>query len=259
MSADQKDIKKSGDVRIIDLLPVAKAVKKGIPWIIIAALFCGVLALLVSKFLITPTYRTSFRVYVNNALDTSDKTSVSSSDLSASRSLAATYSEIIKGRTVLTAAAKEAGLNVGYGQLNKMADVSTGNATEIITVNVTTADPSMSLRYAESIIKVAQEQVSNIVDGSSMRVIDEPYLPAGIYSPSYKKNVVLGAFFGAVLMLLFITLRALLDNRVRDEQTLEERFGYAILGSIPNQNAAGKAGKNYSSYSYGGAEREAQK
>ena len=131
--------------------------------------------------------------------------------------------------------------------------------SEIITVQVTTADPRMSKNYAECIISVAQEQVSSIVDGSSMRVIDEPYLPGVINSPDYKKNTILGALIGAVLVVMIVVLRELLDNRVRDEETLEERFGVAILGSIPNYDAAGRASKSYGTYGYGAADKERQK
>ena len=251
--------KKTNDAMMIDLVPILKAVRKNCLWIIIVACITGGLAYVGSKMLITPIYQTTFRVYVNNALDTSNKTSISSSDLSASRSLASTYSEIIKGRTVLTLAAKDAGIDVAYNKLNRMVTVNTGSATEIITVYVMTADPLMSKRYAESIIKVAQEQVSSIVDGSSMRVIDEPFLPTAIYSPNYKNNAILGAFVGAFLVFLVVVLRELLNNCVRDEQSLEERFGYAILGSIPNQEAAHKFGSNYYAYGYARADKEAQK
>lgn len=258
MSAVQKDQRRADDefVRIVQIL---RAIRKRIVWVIIAAVIAGVLAWIGSKMFITPKYQTLFRVYVNNALDTADKTSISNSDLSAARLLSTTYAEIIKGRTVLSSAAEKAGLKADYSQLSKMVYVSTSSSTEIITVTVTTTSPALSKQYAECIIDVAKNQVSGIVDGSSMRVIDDPYLPQKRNSPNYRRNALSGAFIGAFIVLLIITLRALLDNRVRDEQTLEERFGYAILGSIPNQNAAGRAGKNYSSYGYGGAEREAQK
>ena len=259
MTTSPNGQKRTDDEFISLAMTLLKAIRKRLLLIIIITVLGGVLAWLGSKMLITPSYQTTFRVYVNNALDTSDKTSISSSDLSASRSLASTYSEIIRGRTVLTSSAEKAGLTASYGKLSRMVSVSTGSATEIITVSVTTADPLMSMRYAESIISVAQEQVSSIVDGSSMRVIDEPYLPTGIYRPNYKRNALLGALIGAFLVLLFIILRELLDNRVRDEQSLEERFGYAILGSIPNQEAAHKSGSNYYAYGYARADKEAQK
>ena len=115
------------------------------------------------------------------------------------------------------------------------------------------------MRYAECIIEIAEEQVSSIVDGSSMRVIDEPYMPTSIYAPNYRRNAILGAVIGALLSLLIVILRELLDNRVRDEDTLEARYGVAILGSSPNQDSASKAGGHYYAYGYANADKEAHK
>lgn len=266
MSISSKSASSVDDETVINLAPILKALKKGIPWIIAAAVICGVLAYFGTKLFVTPTYRTQFRVYVNNSQNSSDKTSITNSDLNASRNLASTYAEIIKGRTVLTTAAQKAGLSLGYSKLNSMVNVDLGSATEIIKVSVTTESPELSKEYAGAIIEVAEEQISNIVEGSSMRVIDEPYLPTGIASPSYRRNAILGAAIGAVLVIALIVLREILDNRVRDEETLEERYGIAILGAIPNYDSATKAGSNYSKYGYGygyggyaRADKEAQK
>ncbi len=251
--------KSDDDEMVIYLGPILKALRKRLIWIILVAVLCGALAYFATLMFTAPKYRTTFTVYVNNALDSSDKTSISNSDLTASRSLALTYAEIIKGRTVMAAAASEAGIEAQYSTLSKMVNVNSGTTTEIITVNVTTVSPELSKRFADCIIDVSKAQVSSIVDGSSMRVIDEPYLPTGIYSPNYKRNTLIGAFLGAFILVVIIVLREILDNRVRDEQTLAERFGVAILGSIPNQTAASKAGGHYYSYGYENAGKEANK
>ena len=258
MSVIQNKQKRADDKKGVDLVQILKIILKNYLWIVIAALLLGGLFFLAAKTLITPTYQTSFRVYVNNALDTKDKTSVSNSDLSAARSLASTYSEIIKGRTVLTESAERAGLDIGYSKLSRMVSVSSGSATEIITVSVTTANPVMSKQFAEKIIEVAQEKVASIVDGSSMRVIDQPYIPQGIYAPNYKRYTALGVLLGALLMILFLYIKEILDDRVHDEEPLRERFGYAILGSIPNYTAASKSGKDYSTYGNAKAEKGAR-
>ena len=55
----------------IDLLQLIEAIWKRI-WIVLAAtLICGLLAFVTAKFIITPTYRSSARMYVNNATERS--------------------------------------------------------------------------------------------------------------------------------------------------------------------------------------------
>ena len=241
---------------VIDLVPIFKALRKHIILILLVTLIFGAATWVGTHMFITPTYRTSFRVYVNNSQDTSEKTSITSSDLSASRSLANTYAEIINGRTVLTKAAEMTGIFSGYGAVKNMVNVNTSSTTEIITVSVTTNSPDISLKLAENIIVMAEEQVAGIVDGSSMRVIDEPYLPTSIYSPHYNRDAVTGAVIGMLLTILIIALIEILDTRVRNEDSLEERYGIAILGSIPNQESARKSGGSYYAYGYARADKK---
>ena len=231
----------------IDILPILTELWKKWFLILIAAIMLGAIAWLGSHLFLTPTYKTSCRVYVNNMLDSSGKTSVTSSDLNAARSLANTYADIIAGRTVLEEAARAIGIDRKYSQLNHRISVSTSSTSEIITISVVDASPQVAQALANSIIAVAQDHVANIVDGSSMRVIDEPYLPQDIYSPSYAKNGVLGALAGMLLAVTFVVLQVLLDNRVKDEDMLEKRFGIVVLGSIPDFEEAKKSG-SYGSY-----------
>ena len=163
------------------------------------------------------------------------------------------FSVSVRGRTVLKQAAELTG--IFNGSVSNMVNVSTSSSTEIITVSVTTNSPEVSLRLAQNIITVAEEKVAGIVDGSSMRVIDEPYLPGGIYSPHYTRDAAIGALIGLMLTVLIIALIEILDTRVRNKDSLEERYGIAILGSIPNQEAAKKSGGSYYAYGYARADK----
>jgi len=100
------------DVQEIDLLKLLK-VLLGKIWIIIAAAFVGgIVFFLFTLFFITPKYQSSALLYVNNnSLDIgSTKLNISSGDISASSSLIDTYCVILKSRTTLEQAIKEAHL-----------------------------------------------------------------------------------------------------------------------------------------------------
>ena len=240
------------DAGSIDLLPLIAAVLKR--WWLVAwvAVLCALAAFAGTKLLVTPTYRSSFTAYVNNRAEseTEQQTVLSNADLSAARSLTYTYAQIMRSRSVLEAAAEQSSLPYSYGELAKMTSTSILSNTEIIQVYVTSPNPSVSRALAEAIAQVSQEQIASIVDGSSMRIIDEPQLPADIYAPNYLKNAVIGAALGFLLAVAVIVLREIMDDRVKDEESLESRFGIAILGSVPNTASAARAGSNY--YYYGG-------
>lgn len=244
------------DAASVDLLPLLLAVLKRwwiIGWITV---LCGLAAFAGTKLLITPTYRANFTAYVNNRAETESEqqTVLSNADLSAARSLTYTYAQIIRSRSVLEMAAEQANLPYNFSQLSGMVSTSIMSNTEIISVYVTSENPSVSKALAEAIAQVSQSQIASIVDGSSMRIIDEPQLPTDIHAPSYGKAAVIGAAIGFLLAVAFVVLREILDDRVKDEESLESRFGVPILGTIPNTASAAKmGGSKYYAYGYGGA------
>lgn len=237
--------------RFLLIIPLVRAVIKKLWLIILVAALFGTAAYCGTKKLVTPTYRTGFTAYVNNR-NQSDGTSttVSSSDLSASRYLVQTYGEILKSRTVLAAASEKIGSYYSYGQLAQMITVATVDNTEILSVQIEMTDPQQALEVAQAIADVAPEQVATIVEGSSMHIIDAPIYPGGIYSPNYKKNAFLGAFVGGMLVAIGIVLREILDNRIKDVNELEKKYGVTIIGIIPDLVMASKLDNAYG-YGYG--------
>lgn len=229
----------------IDLRPLLRALLRGAWIIILAAVLLGAAAFWGTKMLIAPTYRSSFTAYVNNRTNAESTTSVTSADLSASRSLVQTYAAILTSRTVLEEAAVEAGTNYSYSQMNQMVSTSVVSDTEIITVYVVSTDPVEARDLAQAIADVAPLRVSTIVEGSSMQVVDAPVLPTSRYAPNYQRNTMMGALLGAFLAAALIVLRELMDDHVKDEEALEERFGLPVLGSIPNIAEASRKNNDY--------------
>lgn len=117
---------------VIYLLPLLKALWRG-AWIIVTiAILFGSAAYLGTKLLVTPTYRASFTAYVNNRNNAGeDTTTVTSSDLTASKSLVYTYSEIMISRSMLLEAAEQAGIVADYMALAECVLTNIVSDTEI--------------------------------------------------------------------------------------------------------------------------------
>ena len=90
------------------------------------------------------------------------------------------------------------------------------------------------------------------MEGSSTKIIDYAKVPEEPSSPSRAKNTVLGFLVGAVAAVLFVTLRFLLDVRVKDEEDLTSLFNLPVLAQIPTFVPDGT--KRRGSYGYGGGE-----
>lgn len=227
------------DVVEIDLLALLNALKKHIAVILVFTVLVALIAMVYTAFAVTPMYRTSFTLYVNNRTDTSDLNTVSSADITASRNLASTYAAIITGRTVLTDAAEKCGLQaVKYNRLKDLVTAETSSTSEIITVYVQGTSPENALYFARAIAQASESQISAIIDGSSMRVIDEPYLPEAKYSPHTFRTGAIAGLLGLFAVCAFYAIRELIDDAVKDEKALEEKFGVPVLGTIPDFDAA---------------------
>lgn len=234
----------------INLLPLFRALLKKWWLILLVSCLLAAFAFLGTKFLVTPTYRSSFSVYVNNAAAGEDHTTINSSDVTAKKSLASTYTKIIVSRSVLKVACQKAGLSYSYKELRNIVEAAIEDNTEIITVTVTTTDPQDSKDLADAVYCTAVDVGASVVDGSSMRAYDLPELPEDIYSPHYIRAAVIAFAVGFILICASVVLYTLLDTRVKSQESLEERFGLVVLGSVPNFQDAFKNGDNYG-YTYG--------
>ena len=243
---------KKNEIAEIDLIPIFMALLKKAWLIILAALVVGAGFFAGTKFLVTPTYRASFTAYVNNRSQyySDDTNRLTSSDLSAAQELVRAYSKIITSRTVLTTAADTINYKVSYSQLSSMVSTSVENETGIITVYVVGETPKEAYELALATAEVAPVQIADIIEGSSMKIIDTPRTPTGIYKPSYIKNTILGMFTGAAVAALYIVIRQLVDDKIKSEDALEAKFSIPVVGVIPDMNAGSKHGGYYKGYYY---------
>lgn len=230
----------------IDLKVIFQALWKKAWLIALVGVVCGVLAFVGTHLFITPQYQSSFTAYVNNRADQADSVStVSSGDISAAQSLVKTYSAVITSRTVLEEVSSMINCPYSYDELADMVGTESVDSTQLIRVSVTMPDPEMAQQVAKAISEVAAEYITEIVEGSSMRIVDDPVVPKNIYSPSYSKNALLGVLLGFVLVAAIIVLKEMLDDKVKDSATLTSRYNLPLIGTIPDITAAEKIGDNY--------------
>ena len=251
MGQNENPAVKNQDEIEIDLLELLRAIWSNIGLVIISALLLGIIALAVTIFFIKPTYRANLTAFVNNRTSEQTMETIGSGDVTAARSLTYTYAAIIKSRPVIEDSLSRASLQsrYSYDSIKNSITTSIEDNTQLDNVYVTLKSPEDAYMVAKAISEVAPAYVSNIVEGSSMKIVTNPVLPTTQYSPNPRKNMMIGILLGIVLMAAYIVIRELLDNRVKSEQELEEKFGLPIVGSIPNFKAA-SSGKNYGYSSY---------
>ena len=144
----------------IDLLRLAGALWKKLWLIVLVTLLCGALAFGYTFFLVTPLYKATAMMYVNNSAISvgSAKVSISAGDLAASQSLVDTYTVILKTRGTLNEVISRTGVPYSYQQLTKMVQAEAVNSTEVFSIDVTSPDPQEAELIANAIADILPDR-----------------------------------------------------------------------------------------------------
>lgn len=225
-------MKKNEGCREVDLITLLRALWHR-AWIIaLAAVALGAIGFAWARFFIAPTYQASALMYVNNTQDASKP--ISNSELSAAQSLVDTYVVILNSRTTLDQVRAAAGLSYTDKELQSMIRAQAVNSTEVFEVTVTSTDPQEARSIANTIAQVLPSRISNVVEGSSVRVVDYAQLPTAKSGPSIPRYTVLGALIGMLLSCAVLVLRQLLDDQIRGEDYLLQAYPQVpVLAVIP--------------------------
>lgn len=239
----------------IDLLELAKAIWKNILAIALVAVLVGSAAFGVTAFVIKPKYQATASLYVNNSSFSLGATSfsISTADLSASNSLVSVYIYILNSRTTMEDVIKEANLEYTPEELSKMVSARGVNSTGAFEVTVTSTAPAEAELIANTIAKLLPDRIAEIVDGSSVRIVDYAIIPAHRSSPSMVINTAMGILAGGFLAAAVVIVRFLLDDKSKMMiQSVDElRALYPdimVLAMIPDMRVSDKKNGYYSSY-----------
>ena len=255
---------KNNDEIEIDLLKLFDALWRRALVIILVALLTASAVFAATLFFIEPTYKATASFYVNNSSISigSMNYSISAGELSASTTLVNTYIYILKSRTTLEDVIEKGLLPYTYDELKEMIATKAVSNTAAFDVTVTSGSPTESEYIANTIATVLPERITEIVDGSNVRIVDYAIVPAHRAGPSYTKNLLIGFLAGAVLAAGIITVRFLIDEQndivIHSSDELRELYpNIKVLALIPDMRLSEKKGYYYSSY-YGDGKKEAK-
>lgn len=253
-------VRKENDEIEIDLLALFKVLWSKALVLVLTALIAGAATFAVTAFLIKPKYEATAAMYVNNSSFSFGSTSfsISSSELSASNSLVATYIFILESRTTLEDVIAAANLPYDYEELSDMITTEAVTGTAAFNVTVESESPVEAELIANTIAKLLPDRIAEIVDGSSVRIVDYAIVPAHRASPSFVKNTALGVLLGLFLSAAVVTVKYIVNEQTNDVITSADDLkalypDIPVLALIPDMRLSNKKGYYYSSY-YGGKE-----
>ncbi|MBR2152233.1 MAG: hypothetical protein IJ944_02970 [Clostridia bacterium] len=239
---------KSNEYYVVDITRILRFIWQKIGIVILVSVLTAGIGFSMAAFLIPPSYSSSILLYVNNTAFSMNDIgfSISSSEISAAQSLVKTYSVLLKNRTTLERVKAETGLSYTWEEMYYMIEAKSEKETEVMKVIVTCGNASHAAKIANGIATVLPQRVAEIVEGSSMEVVDSAQVNGFKVAPSTTKYTALGLLVGAIGTMAILAIITIMDNTIHEEEYIVNTYDYPILAKIPN--LIGGDGKKYGKY-----------
>ena len=248
--------------REINLQEIFYALLNRLWLIVLSAALVGAAVYVYTANFVTPLYRSSVTIYVNNS-STDSVGIITSSDLATSQKLVDTYVTILQERSVLEKVSEKVyettGKKLSPGAILGMMQAAAKNETEVFAVYISNPDPDMAKCIADAVAEVGPAYIERIVEGSSTRIVSPAVKAGSPYTPNKSQNAIYGALIGAVLAMAYVVIRVLMDVRVKGEEDLALISNAPVLGVIPHFEAEEKENYGYVGHTSDSGEEAVQK
>ena len=227
----------------IDLGAIFNLLLARIGWIILMGVLVGIVAFVITKFVIVPKYTTSTQILVinenKNAAD-STANAVNFSNIQSSTYLAKDYVYMITSKPVMQKVISELGLqDTSYSALASQISVTTPDDTRILIISVTDENPVKAKQIADSVRENSIEHIQSVIGTDTVRSIDGDIgavVPTSQSSPNVKRDTILGVLLGIIIACAIIILRYILDDSIKTEEDVHNRIGLSVLVNMPFKN-----------------------
>lgn len=214
----------------IDLMELFMVLLEKI-WIIgAAAIICGLVMFIYSKFFVDPTYESTTRIIV---LNTNENDTININDLQLGSQLMGDYQHLIISRYVVETVIKKFDLDEEYEDFVKRVKVNNAANTRIIEITLTDTDPLTAKEMADELRDVAAARIKEVMQIEAVNLVDEGNIPTQKAAPSVKLYTLIGVLIGGFLSVAVILVIYLLDDTIKNAEDVEKYLHLSTLGLIP--------------------------
>ena len=230
----------SNDEMEIDLVALFYRFLEKAHWIVLTAIVGAAIAFAIVKFLVTPIYQATAKIYIVGS-----DTTISLSDLQIGSNLAADYQEVFKNWHVHELVDKRLNLDYSYTKLAGMLSVSNPSNTHVLYVSIKSPDPQEAKKIADTYAQVAREFIAAKMDMREPNIFEEAKLPTTPVSPQKTRDIIIGFMLGALLAMAIVTIKFLSDDRICTSEDIAKVGNLPTLGMIPLQEMDHNAEKEH--------------
>lgn len=198
----------------IDLLELLKCLLKNIKKIVICTFACGLVAFVLSAFILPKSYVSSADITIHPQGELLD------------------YTSYLVGDKVLNDVGSK--LKMDSASLNESIVVTRdSNNSYNYNITVTTNDPEKSCKVASKVVDSFKSQLGSELNLNGVTTVNEAQVNNVPVSPNVKKNTLIGLFIGIVGSVGVITLCFLFDKHFKNKDEVEAYLGVDVLAEIP--------------------------
>ncbi len=227
----------------IDLLELLRQLWSKAWLLVLMAVLGGAAALGITAGLITPLYQSTTKIYVMNQ---QSEDNLTYSDMQLGTQLTSDYAVLVTSRPVIEETIQVLGLNRTYEQAADMVQVSNEDGTRILSITVTSTSPQVAQMMANQVRESAAVHIQEVMGIEAVNTVEEANYPEHRSSPSYSRNLILGAMLGFVLAAAIVVIRYLMDDTLHSPEDVEKYLELSVLGTLPlieGEKVGRKSGK----------------
>ena len=214
----------------IDIARIFKSIVSKLWLVILVGLIGALGAYYYTSEMVTPTYNSTARVYIQN----SQAIQSSASDLQSATTLKEDFLVMVRSDEVYRQVLESMGENgADYKSLRGKISLDNNN-TRFVDITVNDPDPVRAKRLADAtayVSRIKAKEILGVQDVAIMQLGSVSTTPA---SPNMTKNIILGAGAGMFLVCAIIAVCAFFDNKITTVEDIEKYLEITVLGSIPD-------------------------
>ena len=202
--------------------------------VIIVAIFL-IIGLVYSYLYVSPEYQATTTVILAQSATTTEgsQETITSNDLTLNQKLVSTYSELITSKDVVRTVISNLSLPISESELENNIRVTSVEDTEIIEISVTNRNPNYAYRIANEIVNVFADKVAEIYNINNVNVVDEAEESTTPSNINHTKDVIIFAFIGIVVAVIYALVLNMLDNTVKSREEIEKTYKIPVIAEIP--------------------------
>lgn len=206
--------------------------------IILVILIFAVIGVIYTLGFVIPVYTSSTTLVLatsneENQSTTNTTNSITTTEITLNSKLVSTYSVLVRSKDVLGQVISNLGIDISWESLKNNVTVSAVEDTEVIEISVTNGNPEYAADIANEIAKVFSDKVAEIYNINNVHIVDEAETPTGPSNINHTKDVIIFAFIGIVVAVIYVLIANMLDTTIKTADDIERQFKLPVLASIP--------------------------